>query len=658
MAERQEILIVDDRKENLVALRQVLDGMDAVIVEATTGNQALAATLDHDFALAILDVQMPGMSGYELAEHLRGDGKTSRIPIVFLTAAYADEQHVFKGYEVGAVDYLTKPFAPEVLRGKIRVFLQMARDRCEVEMHRDHLEALVAARTATLKTRVREIQCLYAVSSLVAAQGGSIDESLRAAAELIGSGWPYPEITGARVVFEGREFATGEFRETPWRLSADLLLRGTTCGSVEVCYPADRPVLGEGPTPGEERDFINDLARHLGIMVERQQAEEILRQSEARLAEAQRLAHVGNWELDPASGTLTWSDEIYEILELDPACCGPSREARVEAIHPEDRVLLENACARALESGTAYALDHRLLMKDGRVKHVHEHCEGLRRPPGRPPRMAGTVQDITERKLAEGALRAANEELKRLDALTSDFVSTVSHELRTPLAITKEAVSLVLDDFAGPTTEQQQDVLGAAARNIDRLARIINDLLDMSKLEAGMMPRQCEPVDIVAIARQVVSDLRPQAARKNLDLRIAASAERVELLLDPDKVVEIFDNLIANAIAFTETGGIEVRLHERDDAVECVVADTGAGMQETDLPNVFDKFQQFGRVCGPGPKGTGLGLAIVKGLVELHHGTIRVESRLGRGTEFTFVLPKCSRETILEQERGSPCGII
>ena len=655
VTENREILIVDDKSANLFALRQVLGGLDAEIVEATNGNQALAATLDHDFALAIVDVQMPDMNGYELAEHLRGDSETRMIPIMFLTATYADEQHVFKGYESGAVDYLTKPFAPEVLRAKVRMFLQMAGYRRELEMHRDQLEVLVEERTATLMTLVKEIKCLSAVSNLVAEPAESIDESLTAVADLMVPGWPYPEISGAKVVYDGQEFQAEDSRETPWRLSAGIVARGTTLGSVQVCYREERPASDDGSFPREELDFINDLARHLGIMIERKRAEDLLRQSEARLAEAQRLAHVGDWELDPARNSLTWSDELYRILEIDPTWCCPSHAARVEAIHPDDRAFMEAAYTRALESGTAYAIDHRLLMKDGRVKHVHEHCEGPSRLPGRRLCMAGAVQDVTERKLAEGALLAANAELKRLDALTGEFVSTVSHELRTPLAITKEAIDLVLDDVAGPISESQREVLDTAARNTDRLARIVNDLLDMSKLDAGMMPRQCESVDIVAIARQVTSDLRPQAARKGIELRTTASAERILLDGDADKLVEVFSNLVSNAITATEAGLVEIRITGSADAVECVVADTGTGISVMDLPHAFDRFQQFGRVDGPGPKGTGLGLAIVRGLVELHHGTIRAESKVGEGSSFTFLLPKGPMERLPGEERCSHC---
>ncbi len=151
MSDRQKILIVDDKKENLVTLRHVLSTVDADVIEATSGNQALAATFDHQFAVAVLDVQMPGMSGYELAEHLRGDEKTRLIPILFLTAHLADELEIFKGYQSGGVDYLTKPYSPEVLRGKLDIFLEIDRRKRESIMHQNQLESLVAGRTRELE---------------------------------------------------------------------------------------------------------------------------------------------------------------------------------------------------------------------------------------------------------------------------------------------------------------------------------------------------------------------------------------------------------------------------------------------------------------------------------------------------------------------------
>ncbi|MDP6525329.1 MAG: response regulator [Kiritimatiellia bacterium] len=157
---RQKILIVDDKEANLIALEKVLRQVDAEVIKARSGDDALKAVLNHDFALLILDVQMPGMDGYELASHLRGDDTTKVIPIVFVTAALADEQHMFKGYEAGGMDYIVKPYAPKILVGKVKVFLEMDHYRRELQMHRDHLEALVAERTAELKERERYFRSL------------------------------------------------------------------------------------------------------------------------------------------------------------------------------------------------------------------------------------------------------------------------------------------------------------------------------------------------------------------------------------------------------------------------------------------------------------------------------------------------------------------
>jgi two-component system, sensor histidine kinase and response regulator len=151
---RQKILIVDDKLDNLRALEATLKETNAEIVEAQNGNDALIASLNHDFALAILDVQMPVMDGYELAGHLRNENQTRHIPIVFLTA-YADEQEMFKGYGIGAMDYIVKPYDPVILLSKVLAFLELHRQRAEIQRQTNRLEGVVEERTAELK-RVNE----------------------------------------------------------------------------------------------------------------------------------------------------------------------------------------------------------------------------------------------------------------------------------------------------------------------------------------------------------------------------------------------------------------------------------------------------------------------------------------------------------------------
>lgn len=146
MSARPKILIVDDNKINLVVLKNVLEEVEAELIEAGDGKEALVATLNHDFALAILDVQMPNMDGYELAESIRADDKTRNLPIIFVTAAYSDDSHMFRSYQAGGVDYLMKPYPPEVLLAKVRIFLDLDRDRRELQRHRDQLEDIVSER--------------------------------------------------------------------------------------------------------------------------------------------------------------------------------------------------------------------------------------------------------------------------------------------------------------------------------------------------------------------------------------------------------------------------------------------------------------------------------------------------------------------------------
>jgi len=238
-------------------------------------------------------------------------------------------------------------------------------------------------------------------------------------------------------------------------------------------------------------------------------------------------------------------------------------------------------------------------------------------------------------------------ERKRLEKLKDEFVSTVSHEMRTPLSITKEGISLVLDRIPGEINPEQESILATARGNIDRLARIINDLLDISKLEAGRIHLRREKLEIAEIFRQVAGAFGPRASAQGLSLEVRVPEQVAPVYADSDKLIEILTNLVDNAMKFTKNGFIRLSAKAAGEWVECIVEDTGAGIAAEDLPRVFGKFEQFGRVSGAGARGTGLGLAIVKHLVDLHQGAIRVESKLKKGTRFIFTLPVYSPANVL-----------
>ena len=246
-------------------------------------------------------------------------------------------------------------------------------------------------------------------------------------------------------------------------------------------------------------------------------------------------------------------------------------------------------------------------------------------------------------------LEKKNEELRKLDQLKSDFLSIVSHELRTPLATIREAVSQILEGLLGPTTAKQQEFLGMCLENIERLGRIINNLLDLSKIEAGKIELKRKLTDIAQLSQRVCQGFSSRMSSKGLEMKTLLPVHPVEVYLDEDKIIQVLNNLIGNSIKFTGQGSIEVTVADKGDFVECSVSDTGKGISEENLGRLFGKFQQFAQAVDPSEKGTGLGLAISKGLVELHHGKIWAESKLGQGTRFFFTLPKCSARQVLEE---------
>jgi PAS domain S-box-containing protein len=229
---------------------------------------------------------------------------------------------------------------------------------------------------------------------------------------------------------------------------------------------------------------------------------------------------------------------------------------------------------------------------------------------------------------------------KEIDKMKTDFISTVSHEIRTPLTTIREGVSQALDGILGGISEKQREVFVIVLEDSDRLKRIIDNLLDISKIEAGKVELGKELVEMTDLVKGVVSGFSLRAKEKNLQIDTYFSKEKITANIDKDRIIQVFTNLVGNSLKFTPAGFITVSVVEKDEVIECSVKDTGKGIPKEDLPKLFSKFQQFGRQRGPGEKGTGLGLSISRGIIELHKGKIWAESEPHRGTVITFTLPK------------------
>ncbi|HUL30255.1 MAG TPA: ATP-binding protein, partial [Thermodesulfobacteriota bacterium] len=245
-------------------------------------------------------------------------------------------------------------------------------------------------------------------------------------------------------------------------------------------------------------------------------------------------------------------------------------------------------------------------------------------------------------------LERANKELRKIDAMKSEFVSVASHELRTPLAAIKNAVQLILSGRTGEINKNQEKFLSMAERNINRLTNILNDLLNLSRIESGRVELKFQNIKLKGLTELAASSLRPHADEKSIQIQVEIPDSLPAVYGDQEKIEQIFTNLIGNSIKFTPEGGKilisgEVLSHDTaggyGDMVAISVKDTGIGIPPEHLEAIFEKFHQVEGSLQRSTSGTGLGLAITKGLVEAHQGKIWVKSEMGKGSVFTFTLP-------------------
>ena len=229
------------------------------------------------------------------------------------------------------------------------------------------------------------------------------------------------------------------------------------------------------------------------------------------------------------------------------------------------------------------------------------------------------------------------ERLREIDEMKEQFYATMSHELRSPVMSMREAARLIHEGAAGPITEKQERLLAIIDRGGDRLLRLVNDVLDLSRANAGLLSIERQWFDLGATVARAVEELRFQATDRQLNLRLEQPPVPVRMYGDPDRIVQIVINLVANGLRFTAAGGtVTARVSATDAEALIEVEDTGVGIRADLVPLVFEPFRQAHRGRG----GTGLGLAVVRAMVEAHGGRVTVESQEGKGSRFTVVLPR------------------
>jgi PAS domain S-box-containing protein len=310
---------------------------------------------------------------------------------------------------------------------------------------------------------------------------------------------------------------------------------------------------------------------------------------------------------------------------------------------PDDR----GAMTRTIEREGAvkdYPVD--LLREDGSI--IHALISAVLRVDGgdRVVGYQGTIRDITERTRAEQALASyavqlseKNEELERLNEQKNRFLGIAAHELRSPLQFILAYSEFLVDEASGVLTDRQMQFLSIIRSSSEFVVRLVNDLLDVAKIDAGKLELDPDSTDLVALVRKNVSLNRTLAARKEVDIRLEHET-LPPIVLDPDKMVQVLNNLINNAVKYSPPGTtVEVRLGRQDDRAHLSVYDRGPGIPADDIDRVFQPFETTKSKGPDGEKGTGLGLAIAKKIVEGHRGRIWVESEPGQGSTFHVTLP-------------------
>jgi PAS domain S-box-containing protein len=515
-----KILIVDDEPRNLTALETVLDDPGYKLVRAESANEALLALVAEDFALLILDVQMPDMNGFELAMMIKQRKRSASIPIIFLTAYSSEDQHLQEGYSTGAVDFLQKPISPAILRSKVSVF---------ADLHRKTLEI---ARTN------RELLA-------------EVSERRRAQEEL--------------------------------------------------------------------REFNEQLERRVSART----AE--LTASEARFRTlAEEMPHLV-WEMD-AAGRITYQNSRS-------AAYATPEDHWMKSVHPDDAAQTSATWFAALTAGREcdlYCRQHRL--DSGEYRWFHVKAAPARNAAGHIIRWVGTSTDIHEQRKAEEALREA-------DRRKDEFLAMLGHELRNPLAAIRHAVRMQAE--VGSDDASQRWAGEVIDRQSTQLTRMVDDLLDVERINRGRIELRFAPVRLEAVVAAAVTAVMPLIELRKHSLAVDAADGILSVRGDADRLEQVFVNLLTNAAKYTPEGG-HIRLSARVEHGSAVISviDNGVGIAPELLPYVFDLFTQATTSLDRAQGGLGIGLTVVKSLVAMHGGSVTAESgEAGSGATFTVMLP-------------------
>lgn len=388
--------------------------------------------------------------------------------------------------------------------------------------------------------------------------------------------------------------------------------------------------------------------RTIGTQIDVTNAKRIemdLRAERERLRLALEASSAGAFDWNTATRQVQWTDGHYRLLGLEPGSQPATYELWSRHVHPDDLERAKRAVREALATHRRYRDLYRIVRADGAERWVE--VQGLTiQQGGRSVRMVGVMFDVTERRLAEARLLAAQAALREADRRKDEFLATLAHELRNPLAPIRSAAQVLNSprlDAAQSSWARQ-----VIQRQVEHMARLLDDLLDVARITRGKLQIRKELVDLASIVDTAVEAARPlvDARRHQLTVELPASSPSIDA--DPVRLAQVLSNLLTNAAKYTDPGGrIELAAQVEDAALRVRVRDNGIGLSSSELASAFEMFSQSEGAHSRAQGGLGIGLALVKGLVRLHGGTVSAYSPgPGQGSEFTVVLPLGTRAAL------------
>jgi PAS domain S-box-containing protein len=545
------ILIVDDRPENLLAVEAILEPLDQHLVRAHSGAEALRHLLEREFACILLDVQMPGMNGFETARVIKSRERTKYIPIIFLTAISKEQEYVFRGYAVGAVDYLFKPFNPDILRSKVAVFVDLYVKQKQLERQEAQLR----------ESQRQELE-------------------LRHMRELWESEARYADVV--RSAMDAIVSFDQQGTVTTFNAAAERMF-GVQASDV-VASPVGR--LFPQPLDAEALDRLRETADR------------------------------GRASPDGGPHGVTG------------ASLGPLRPLTLTGLRDNGEQFPIEASVSGLDQGGGRT--YTLIVRDISERVAAE--EALREQAESLERSAAELKALNE----ELSLRQT--ELERAMTARSRFYASMSHELRTPINAILGYSTLLLENIYGALNDKQAEGIQRTHKAAKHLLELVNDVLDLSKIEAGKVDLRPQPVTFPSLIDDLFVTVRPLADQYGSPLALDHDGDPMRIVSDPRRVRQILLNLLSNAIKFG--GGKPVRIAVRraeDGGVMIDVIDQGIGIAPADTDRIFQEFVQLGKTQLQ--DGTGLGLPISRRLAEMLRGSLAVMSEVGGGSTFRLTLP-------------------